>query len=138
VPYLALFAWSFLAATVLPLGSEPAVILMIRQDHSFFAVVIVATVGNYLGACTTYGLGRAVSRALPQEHSSRAARRAADVVARYGAPALVFSWVPIIGDAIVAAAGVARLRFWPFSIWTVMGKVVRYALVAWGAKALIE
>ncbi len=109
MPYLALFAWSFLAATVLPLGSEPAVILMIRQDHSFFAVVIVATVGNYLGACT----------------------------ARYGAPALVFSWVPIIGDAIVAAAGVARLRFWPFSIWTVVGKVVRYALVAWGAKALI-
>ncbi len=58
-----------------------------------------------------------------------------EIVARYGAPALLLSWVPLIGDAIVAAAGLARMRWWPFAGWTVVGKAARYLLVAWGASA---
>jgi membrane protein YqaA with SNARE-associated domain len=135
--YLALFGWSFLAATIVPLGSEPALVVLIRQGYSFPTVVLVATVGNYLGACTTYALGRAAARALRPEESSPTAKRAAELVARYGAPALVLSWVPIIGDAIVAAAGVARMRMLPFSVWTILGKAGRYLAVAWGARALL-
>ena len=135
MPYLILFGWSFLAATVLPLGSEPAVVVMIRQERSLGAVVAVATIGNFLGACTTYALGRGAARALARRGPSRTAARAAETVARYGPPALLFSWVPIIGDAIVAAAGMAQMRFWPFTVWTVLGKAVRYLLVAWTARA---
>jgi membrane protein YqaA with SNARE-associated domain len=134
--YLTLFGWSFVAATIVPLGSEPALVVLIRQGYAFPAVVLVATAGNYLGACTTYGLGRAAARALRPDESSRTAKRAAELVARYGAPALVLSWVPVIGDAIVAAAGVARMPFLPFSVWTVLGKAGRYLAVAWGARAL--
>ncbi|MBA3887732.1 MAG: DedA family protein [Acidobacteria bacterium] len=137
VGYLTLFGWSFLAATVVPLGSEPALVVLIRQGYSFPAVVFVATLGNYLGACTTYGLGRAVAHVLRSETSSRTAKRATELVVRYGAPALVLSWVPIIGDAIVVAAGVARMPFLPFSLWTVLGKAVRYLAVAWGARTLL-
>jgi membrane protein YqaA with SNARE-associated domain len=135
--YLALFGWSFLAATVLPLGSEPAVVVLIRDGRSFSGVVSVATLGNFLGACTTYALGRAAARTLvpreapPSERSSPAMR----TVARYGAPALLLSWVPLIGDAIVAAAGLVQMRFWPFAGWTLVGKGARYVLVAWGASA---
>ena len=132
--YVVLFGWSFLAATVLPLGSEPAVVVLIRQGHSFPAVVAVATLGNFLGACTTYALGRAAARALVQRNPSRRSERATDAVARYGAPALLLSWVPLIGDAIVVAAGFARMRFWPFATWTILGKAARYLLVAWGAR----
>lgn len=138
VPYLMLFGWSFLAATVLPLGSEPAVVMMIREDYLFGAVVTVATMGNFFGACTTYALGRAAARSLVQREASPESKRskhAMDAVARYGAPALLLSWIPLIGDAIVAAAGLAQMRFWPFAGWTVLGKAARYLLVAWGASA---
>jgi membrane protein YqaA with SNARE-associated domain len=137
VAYLTLFGWSFLAATVVPFGSEPALVFLIRQGHSFPGVVLVATAGNYLGACTTYGRGRAAARVLRPEESSRTAKRATELVARYGAPALVLSWVPIIGDAIVAAAGVARMPFLPFSLWTILGKAGRYLAVAWGTRTLL-
>ena len=135
MPYVVLFGWSFLAATVLPLGSEPAVVVLIRQDHSFtgVVVVVVATMGNLLGACTTYALGLAAARVMAKREPSRTAKRAADTVERYGAPALLLSWVPVLGDAVVAAAGVARMRFWPFAGWTLAGKAVRYFVVAWGA-----
>ena len=135
--YLALFGWSFLAATVLPLGSEPAVVVLIRDGRSFSGVVSVATLGNFLGASTTYALGRAAARTLVQRVAppSERSSRAMGTVARYGPPALLLSWVPLIGDAIVAAAGLLRMRFWPFAGWTLVGKAARYVLVAWGASA---
>jgi membrane protein YqaA with SNARE-associated domain len=133
--YLTLFGWSFLAATVLPLGSEPALILLVRQGHPVAWLVAVASLGNYLGACTTFWIGRGAAHALRRTGARRENNRAAHLVASYGAPALVLSWVPIIGDALVAAAGAAGMRFVTFSLWTMFGKVLRYAAVAWGAAA---
>ena len=53
-----LFYWSFLAATILPLGSEPALFALVMRGHSLWTETAVATAGNVLGACTTYWLGR--------------------------------------------------------------------------------
>jgi membrane protein YqaA with SNARE-associated domain len=130
VAYLTLFGWSFLAATIIPLGSEPALVLLVKREYPFWPLVGIATLGNYLGACTTYWLARAITSRRPP--SARAVR----LVASRGAPILLLSWVPILGDAIVAAAGGARTPFVAFSIWTVLGKFLRYAAVAWAAGAL--
>lgn len=131
--YLTLFGWSFLAATILPLGSEPALALMIVRDYPAASVIFVATVGNYLGACTTYWLGRRAAQALAPYTVPDREPRAAALIRRYGQPLMLLSWVPIAGDALVAAAGAARMPFWPFSFWVVLGKAARYALIAWGA-----
>ena len=129
--YLALFGWSFLAATLVPLGSEPMVLTMAYQGYHGPSVVAVATVGNTLGAVTTYLLARfAATRVEPKG----VAKRALDLVARYGYPAVLFSWVPIIGDAIVAAAGASAMRFVPFLILTAAGKLLRY----WVLVAIID
>jgi len=53
-----LFVWSFLAATVLPLSSEVALIVYMRNYNQFLLPVAVAAIGNYLGSCTTYWLAR--------------------------------------------------------------------------------
>jgi membrane protein YqaA with SNARE-associated domain len=129
---LILFGWSFAAATVLPLGSELPLVAVVRQRESWALPVFVATIGNYLGACTTYWLARAVASRLMAKPAPRA-DRAARLIARYGQPVLLLSWVPIVGDALVAAAGAARVPFLPFSVWTVAGKFGRYVAVAWAA-----
>ena len=105
---------------------------MVRSQRTWVVPVLVATFGNVLGACTTYWLARlAVTRF--GRLSSVPSHRAAAVIARYGQPALLLSWVPLIGDAIVAAAGAVRMPFVPFCIWTIIGKGARYAAVAWVA-----
>jgi membrane protein YqaA with SNARE-associated domain len=147
--YAALFGWSFLAATILPLGSEPALFAMVARGYSVSAAVAVATAGNYLGACTTYWVGRGAASVLearhgfhPSAHGTRAGgagarqRRAAALVSRWGQPVLILSWVPLIGDALVAAAGMARMPLGPFSFWVILGKALRYVAVAWGASTL--
>jgi len=136
--YAGLFAWSFLAATLLPLGSEAALIAIVRTEEQMLVPVIVATTGNYLGACTTYWVGRRAAQALGkgQPEGETSDTRAARLLRRYGQPVLLLSWVPLIGDALVALAGGMRVPFLKFSFWTVLGKAARYVVVAWAASAL--
>ena len=132
--YATLFAWSFLAATIVPLGSEPALIVLVRDGYPIGRLLIVATAGNYLGACTTYFLARTAARRMLAGHTpSDRERRARGLVDRYGPPAMLLSWVPLIGDVLVAVAGAAEMRFRWFSLWTIAGKAARYAAIAWAA-----
>lgn len=135
--YLTLFAWSFLAATLVPVGSELALVVLVRKGYPFPALILVATIGNYLGACTTYWIARTAAGRLTTQRASPSARmtRASSWLNAYGQPALFLSWVPLIGDAIVAVAGAVRMPFVPFSAWTIAGKLARYVIVAWGARA---
>jgi membrane protein YqaA with SNARE-associated domain len=125
---IVLFAWSFAAATVLPLSSEVPLAIVVRSSNEWLAPVLVATAGNVLGACTTYGLARAAIAVVPKP--SEKLRRAGAVLARYGPPAMLLSWVPVVGDALVALAGAARMPFWIFVLWTAIGKCARYVAIA--------
>jgi membrane protein YqaA with SNARE-associated domain len=135
--YAALFTWSFLAATILPLASEPMLIALVRSHDDLALPVFVATAGNYLGACTTYLLARAAARRLtPVSQAVASHARATALVERFGQPALLLSWVPLLGDAIVVVAGAVGVRFAPFTLWVVAGKLARYAAVAWVAASV--
>lgn len=57
-----LFFWSFLAATIFPVGSEPALVALTRSGERIWLLFAIATLGNYLGACTTYAIARARQR----------------------------------------------------------------------------
>jgi membrane protein YqaA with SNARE-associated domain len=133
----ALFVWSFLAATILPLGSEAPLVVYVRSYGQLTVPVLVATAGNYLGACTTYWLGGRAARALGKGRETvEAETRSARLLRRLGPPALLLSWVPVLGDALAALAGAVRVPFGAFSLWTAAGKLLRYAAVAWAASAV--
>jgi membrane protein YqaA with SNARE-associated domain len=134
---LALFGWSFAAATILPLSSEVSLAYLVNTHGQLWLAVAVATAGNYLGACSTYWLARgavraAESRRTPAPPSPRK-RRAVVILRRWGAPALLLSWVPVLGDALVVAAGAARVSFPASSVFLILGKLARYLVVAWAA-----
>ncbi|HEX6291646.1 MAG TPA: VTT domain-containing protein [Herpetosiphonaceae bacterium] len=135
--YAGLFLWSFLASTILPLSSEAPLAILVRTYQHISAPVLVATTGNYLGACTTYWIAARAARVLGSnqpQHTSR--ERAARLLRRYGAPALLLSWVPILGDGLVVLAGALGVPLKPFSLWVILGKALRYLAVAWLAAAL--
>ncbi len=132
IAYLTLFGWSFLAATILPLASEPMLVALVRQRGEIAPPVLVATAGNYLGACTTYFLARAAARRLtPVANAAKAHAHAVMLLERFGQPALLLSWVPVVGDAIVAVAGGVKVPLAAFSAWVIVGKLARYAAVGW-------
>ncbi|MBL8490799.1 MAG: DedA family protein [Rhodocyclaceae bacterium] len=126
---LGLFLASFLAATLLPGGSEAVLFaLLVAHPERAMAALLLATAGNTLGGMTTY----AMARLLPQK--APAARLA--TARRWGAPVLLFAWAPVVGDALCAAAGWLRLPWPACALWMAVGKGIRYGLVAAAAGAL--
>ncbi|MEO8452780.1 MAG: hypothetical protein ABI647_23510, partial [Gemmatimonadota bacterium] len=80
---------------------------VLRTDSAVLPVA-VASAGNYLGAVTTYLFAGVLAKRLAARWHKPVGARAAQLMRRFGPPALLLSWVPIVGDGIVAAAGVAR------------------------------
>jgi membrane protein YqaA with SNARE-associated domain len=129
--YGTLFFWSFLAATVVPMSSEPPLIYLVTVERAIVLPVLVGTLGNVLGACTTYWISRQATGALAKRKKpARGQKQAARILQRYGQPALLLSWVPILGDALVALAGAAKMRFGIFCFWVTLGKGLRYLVIA--------
>lgn len=118
-----LFAGSFLAATLLPGGSEVILFAVLRAAPQLFCPALaVATLGNTLGGMTSYLLGRLI----PQRTEPKGLAR----VRRHGAPVLLFSWVPILGDPLCVAAGWLRLDPWRAAAFIAAGKFARYFAIA--------
>jgi len=124
-----LFVASFLAATLLPGGSEAALyaFLQLHPDDGA-AALLLATLGNTAGGMTSWACGRWLPARQPA-----AAQRPLQAIRRYGAPALLFAWAPVIGDALCVAAGWLRLHWLPCTLFMAAGKLGRYWLVAQAA-----
>lgn len=129
----ALFVISFLAATILPLGSEWLLVTLILRAYQLEDVILVATLGNFLGACTTYGIGLWGSSWLTSKILRLDEARLTKTVTlyrKYGSWSLLLSWVPLIGDPLCFVSGTLRLNFLLFSLLTFSGKLGRYIAVA--------
>lgn len=114
---------SFLAATLLPGGSEALLYVLLRQQpEQSVSAVALATLGNTLGGMTTYWM----ARLLPQK---RLPARLA-LVRDHGSAALLLAWAPVIGDALCAAAGWLRVNWAASMVWMALGKLARYLVVA--------
>jgi len=124
---LSLFSSSFLSATLLPGNSEVVLVAMLISHVSQpWLLVVIATMGNSLGGLTNVILGRF----FPQRKTSRWQEKATNWLKRYGAAALLLSWVPVIGDLLCLLAGWMRLSWGPVVIFLCLGKALRYLAIA--------
>jgi len=127
-----MFSAAFLAATLLPGGSEVLLVAMMNDDSSIWlSLVIVASIGNTLGAITSYYLGTLGRFARhPEAMAKGKYRRSLALIQKYGYWALLLSWAPIIGDVLCLFAGWMKLPLMKSSLMILIGKSIRYLLVA--------
>jgi len=118
-----IFVIAFVSATLLPMGSEPAVFGFVKLNpEQFWLAVAGATVGNTLGGIVDYWLGVGAHEAVARGKRTRHLKW----LERLGPKALFFSWLPAVGDPLCAVAGWLRLPFWPSVGWMALGKFLRY------------
>lgn len=119
-----LFVASFLAATLLPGGSEALLFALLKlRPEQAIPALLLATAGNTLGGLSTYWLARLLpARELPMRLAW---------VRRWGSLSLALAWAPLIGDALCAAAGWLRVNWIAATLWMALGKFSRYAIVVW-------
>lgn len=132
--YLGLFFSAFIAATLLPLGSEIVLAGLLLNNFNPVWVVSVATFGNVLGSVVNYAIGYFGSAFLihrvlkiSNEHFEQSKQR----FKKWGAASLLLSWVPIIGDPLTVIAGVLRINIWLFLLLVTAGKLTRYIVISY-------
>lgn len=157
----AVFTVSLLAATILPLGSEPVLLgYLALFPEMVWPAILVATVGNTLGSLVSYAMGAGAhgmfGRWRQRKHLSSATvastlapppaltpaltperARAERWVQRFGAPVLLLAWLPVVGDPLCAVAGWLRLPFWSCVVYIAIGKFGRYVALVWALRWVI-
>jgi membrane protein YqaA with SNARE-associated domain len=137
--YSSLFLSSFLAATVLPFSPDIIAGKMAIDGNTSLYIVIAATSGSFLGSCTTYYLGylgreKILKKRLEKKEGKM--EKYHKIFERYGAPILLFAWVPIIGDVFVGIAGILQINFLVFSFYALLGKILRFTAAVYLAEKL--
>ena len=130
--YLGLFISSYLAATILPFSTAALVLAMPALGFSPWLVGTTAVAGAFLGALTMYLLayygGEIVFERYIKVEPDKLAK-GKRWFEKWGTPALLFSALPFVGDALVATAGLLRVRLPLFSFWLIVGRVIQYAFL---------
>ena len=132
--YFGMFAAALLAATFIPLGSEIVFTGLLALEFNPFVLIIVATAGNTTGGMLTYYVGYlgkwqwlekwfGISKVKIETNMHR--------IQKWGNAIAFFTWLPIIGDPLAAALGFAKTKVWATVFWMTLGKLLRFALLAW-------
>ena len=124
------FIVSFISATLLPLGSEPAVFgLVSLNPELFWAAICVATAGNTLGGMVSWGMGFGAHKAVGHKLHSTSDLRALQWLKSLGPKACLLAWLPVVGDPLCAMAGWLKLPLWPCALYMLIGKFLRYLVM---------
>lgn len=131
--YLILFFSALISATLFPLGSEALFIYDIKEGYNISFLLFFATLGNSLGSLINYFMGLKgeeylVSKKILKEKQIISYKYYFD---KYGALALLFSWLPIVGDPITFIAGILKFDLKTFLVLVVISKFSRYLFLVW-------
>ena len=122
-----IFVVSFVSATLLPLGSEPAVFGLVKINPAlFWPAICVATVGNTLGGAVSWAMGFGAHHVADKYGRSPSHLRALRWLERLGPKACLLSWLPVVGDPLCAVAGWLKFPIWPCLLYMAIGKFLRY------------
>jgi membrane protein YqaA with SNARE-associated domain len=125
-----LFVAAFVSATLVPVGSEPALYGLLRLNPDlFWSAILVATAGNTLGGVVDWWMGYEAHRVVDKYRHSRTHVKAIEWLERLGPKACLLAWLPIIGDPLCAVAGWLKFSFWPCVAYMLVGKFLRYLIM---------
>lgn len=135
--YIGLFIAAFLAGSVLPFSSEVVLGLLIAAGYGAIGCTVTASLGNWLGGITCYYIGRLgktewIEKYLKLSHEKL--EKTQRFLQGKGSLMGFFSFVPGIGDAIIVALGLMRANLLGVSLSMLLGKGIRYYLIAIGVE----
>ena len=124
------FIVSLISATLLPLGSEPAVFGLVKLNPDlFWQAIIVATAGNTIGGAISWWMGYGAEILYERLQNKRLEAKALVWLERFGPKACLLSWLPGVGDPLCAVAGLLKMPFWPCILYMAIGKFGRYVIM---------
>lgn len=138
----ALLAFSaFTSASLLPGSSEFVLAALWYQQYDLWLLWLVATLANVAGSLLNWWLGSQVSRFRHKRWfpaSAQQIERAQQWSHKFGPFALLFSWLPVVGDPLTVVAGILRYPLWQFTLLVFVAKGARYGVLLLAADTLLK
>lgn len=139
--YVGMFLSAFLAGTILPFSSEAVLLACIGLGLDPVASTLATTAGNALGGLTCYWIGH-LGKMEWIEKYFKVDQKQMDKATRFihgrGSWMALFSFLPVIGDAILIVLGLMRANIWIVAVSMTTGKLLRYALLVAAALGIIH
>ena len=121
-----------LESMVFPVPSEavmpPAGLLVAQGQFDFVFVIIIATLGSLIGSTLSYLIGKYGGRPLIDKYGKYVLLNHEDLnksdsfFKKYGDITIFVSrFIPVIRHLISIPAGIGQMKFWKFTIYTVIG-----------------
>ncbi|MCW7537348.1 DedA family protein [Aquabacterium sp. A7-Y] len=125
-----LFTVALVSATLLPLGSEPALFGLLQLNPELlWPAIFVATAGNTVGGAITYWMGYGAEKAYEHLTHQHPKVRLLNWLGSLGPKACLLSWLPIVGDPLCGVAGWLEMPFWRCLFYMAIGKLGRYVVM---------
>ncbi|MGE3802589.1 MAG: YqaA family protein [Candidatus Kapaibacterium sp.] len=122
-----LFLFCLIAATLLPISSEAALLGAMSLGMDAWEALAWASAGNCIGVGLNYLVGYLFSEKVQTRLSKgKWGTKALDWVHRYGVWCLFLSWTPFLGDPLTYAAGIFRIPFHYLLLIAFPLRVARY------------
>jgi len=96
----------------------------------FLTALLYASTGNILAIVVNYILGYWLYDKTKQKlKKTKIGKKSIYYGYKYGYVALLFSWLPIIGDPLTIVAGLVRLKFVYFVLIAGILRIARYSFI---------
>jgi len=140
--YLGVIVLMAMGSTPLPVPAEvvvpPAAFLAAQGRLSLAGVILASTLGAYLGAALMYWLSLWLGRPLVVRFGrfilfpTKKLAEAEHWLARYEAGGVFFArLLPGVRHLISIPAGIVRMSFVVFSVWTIIGSAISCSILAY-------
>ena len=130
---LGLFISSFIAATIIPFSSELVLSFLLANQYPLEMCLFIATLGNWLGGISSYGLGRLGEWTYIKYFTGldkTKIKKVRERVNKWKSPMAFFCWLPLVGDIFAVGLGFYKINFIKVSLWMFVGKMIRYVIWA--------
>lgn len=130
---IGLFILSFFTSLIIiPVPIDIFIIAGIAGGLSPFWSGLLASIGTTMGAGIDFYLGYFGSKFISSRFNHRDFHRATDWIKKYGSIAILLSSLsPIPYDVVAIAAGAGKMNFSLFSLFTLLGKIIKYLFIAY-------
>jgi len=140
--YLAIFLLMLAESACIPFPSEVTMLVggwyVATGDLNFFWVGAMGVLGNVVGSWIAYGVGRTMGRGVLDRYGKYVLIRSHDIDKaeiwweRYGEAATFFSrLLPVIRTFISLPAGIAKMPFGKFTLYTFLGCIPWTYALTW-------
>lgn len=138
--YWGMLIAAFVAGSFFPFSSEAVMVGLMAAGLDPVGLIIYGTIGNVLGSCFNYGVGR-LGRLEWIERYLHVKKESLDKATRFmggrGAWMGFFAFLPVLGSGITIALGLMRANVVISLVSISIGKLLRYVVLIYGAQLFL-